>query len=303
MMKIPVKVLVIAFCGIYVFLHISALSTIMKYILFKHPRVYESQKKLLKSVRFSEFQSNTTRKDRYHWTEKEQSDNMLSKFAPALNETEYMWFLDIIQKFKATCESYNITYMIVGGSVLGAYRYHGFVPWDEDFDVQVNLPQNESLNKALLSVTGYGLYTNAHFQWKFYNVNQGKRTRYKWNWPLIDIFFFDVNKTHIYDVTHGKRKDVYLRSELLPLQSGLFENLILPVPYNITAYLWKRYPMEDPCKSHWWDHKKQKRATPVRIPCAYLLNVYAFVHRFKSGSISYEDLRLGNKTLYRLETA
>ena len=304
-MKTSVKFLIVVFCGlsVYAFLFVTTLS-ITKQHFQNMGSWIEREFRTLKtprSVRLPDFRLNVTRKDRYNWTNNELSDNKLRKFAPALNETEYVWFLDVIQTFNTRCETFNITYMLLGGSLLGAYRYHGFIPWDEDFDVQVNVSQKASLKKILLAVPGYGLYTNAHFQWKFYKISQGIQTRYKWNWPFVDIFFFDVNRTHVYDVTRGKPKDIYLRSEILPLKYGLFENLILPVPYNMSAYLWKRYPMEDPCKSHWWNHKRQQSATPVRVPCAKLLNVYAIVHRFELGNIAYEDLSLGNKTLYRLQ--
>ena len=92
---------------------------------------------------------NIKREDKYNWSF---SDNLttLTPFAPALNITEYNWYLDLIGVIKSTCERFNITYTLEGGSVLGAYRYHGFVPWDDDFDVKVNV----SLEKGFEECTG-----------------------------------------------------------------------------------------------------------------------------------------------------
>lgn len=42
---------------------------------------------------------------------------------------------DILREFIGICEKLELTYFLVCGSALGAVKYGGFIPWDDDIDV------------------------------------------------------------------------------------------------------------------------------------------------------------------------
>lgn len=45
--------------------------------------------------------------------------------------------LYIYKVFAEICEKHDLRYFVAFGSLLGAIRHHGFIPWDDDFDVMM----------------------------------------------------------------------------------------------------------------------------------------------------------------------
>ncbi|MBO7413073.1 MAG: LicD family protein [Fibrobacter sp.] len=61
--------------------------------------------------------------------------------------------LSLLKLFQQICKDNNITYYALGGTLLGAIRHKGFIPWDDDIDVGIPRPDYERLCRIFESGT------------------------------------------------------------------------------------------------------------------------------------------------------
>ena len=63
----------------------------------------------------------------------------------------HTYVLQIAKEFHNICLANDITYYMLGGSMLGAVRHKGFIPWDDDMDFGVLRKDFEKLKNLLQS--------------------------------------------------------------------------------------------------------------------------------------------------------
>lgn len=70
-----------------------------------------------------------------------------------------MVLLDIMQDVHDFCVKNDIKYSLSGGTLLGAERHGGFIPWDDDADLQMARPEYDRFIRTYKSEKGYKLFS------------------------------------------------------------------------------------------------------------------------------------------------
>ena len=53
--------------------------------------------------------------------------------------------MDILQAVDSVCSEHNLRYYLWAGSMIGAIRHKGFIPWDDDLDIAMPRPDYDKL--------------------------------------------------------------------------------------------------------------------------------------------------------------
>lgn len=193
--------------------------------------------------------------------------------------------LELLLYFKQFCEKHNLTFYLYGGTLLGAIRHKGYIPWDDDIDVCMPRKDYDTFLSLFKSDSAY--YVENHTSDPKYFLHFTKLMKYNTQYLeyttqnvgyrsgiFIDIFPINgypnkkfqvflyktiVNSLNFkglpsmpgYDQIHSKKRNAKKR-KILILLSKLFWFFITPSKANAMRDNFIRkhqYPKSDLCVS------------------------------------------------------
>ena len=171
--------------------------------------------------------------------------------------------LKILKLWNGFTEQNGIDYWACGGTLLGAVRHSGFIPWDNDIDVCIML---SDLNKVKIKLDGQDTLA-------YYECEIGLRVYIKGGgggggggvhdndnsveneFPFLDVFICDYCNRHTIKYCGFLSNkgaptwfinDLYpnehiYKHELYPLKKVAFENITISVPNNEINLLYRNF--------------------------------------------------------------
>ena len=103
--------------------------------------------------------------------------------------------LEMLVEIDAFCRAHNIKYMLAFGTLLGAIRHKGYIPWDDDVDISMPLEDMLRFKKEFKSdkLKYCDADTEKYYEWTFSRI--AKKSTY--------------NKTGLICKTYGINIDLY----------------------------------------------------------------------------------------------
>jgi hypothetical protein len=227
-------------------------------------------------------------------------------FRRSVTDDDEILMKRVLNTFDHAMSSANLTYFMMGGTLIGSYRHHGLIPWDDDVDLIANASEKHLVRLALENLgSDYGLYAPSDYAWKFFYTKVDTIPEKPFRWPYVDLFFFLENKTHIWHETPQFRSEItVLKNKVFPIVRRPFMGMFYPAPCNTHFVLQGHGDIMATCMASWYSHKfEQWRPiyTWSVVPCGQLSDRFPFVSHKKIASGWNETLIIGNQTLgYRL---
>ena len=236
--------------------------------------------------------------------------NKTRMFKSELKRSQRATLLTMLGAVTDALTASNVTFWMDLGTLLGSYRHHNIIPWDDDVDLVLPVSQKSRAHRTITALAPvYQLYVEKdpaesfELNWRVFPSNAsvpvtGKRFRF----PTIDMLFYAQNATHMWLEPHNLWWYlVWRRETVFPLHQRPFGMYWLPAPCNTLTYLISEYGSHvmDICKSPKKSHRRDVQLHEISVPCQMLRRI-PLVSRKHNGTGSVtETLLRGEKIIHQ----
>ena len=113
--------------------------------------------------------------------------------------------LDLFKEFKRVCNKYGLRYFAAGGTMLGAARHQGFIPWDDDVDIQMYWEDFKAFERVAALEFKHPYYFQSFKTEPFFDISPAARIRNSattgcTKWELDNVRSLSYNRGIFIDI-------------------------------------------------------------------------------------------------------
>ena len=171
--------------------------------------------------------------------------------------------LDLLQKTADFCERNGLRYILCGGTLIGAVRHKGYIPWDDDIDIAMPRPDYDKFVKSFNQPGNYYQVVNPdlnpNYEYCFAKVYDSRTVLNELHYPgdtfgvYVDVFPADGVKDAaqirkimlLRKLLNTKRANYYHRTISKKIINTFGKLLLLPVSAHQIA-IW----MDNECRKY-----------------------------------------------------
>ena len=232
---------------------------------------------------------------------------VLDKFKPSMSPLEQQRIMYTMLSATQAFTAFNISYFVRGGTLLGYWRHHGRMPWDEDVDIMLDASKWELAKKVLSCLPNMQLNMGADYMWKLFHKDAELWTGETFiKFPYIDIFLYKADEGHVWPLTIWMKLVTMPAEWTFPTIKAAFEGWTINIPREPIKILERLFGrISTDCYSQIFLRRKRQmvaRKQWTHIPCSILRGIYPHIERRVESGVIVEDRMLGSRRLSSFNT-
>ena len=235
-------------------------------------------------------------------TQKQKSIPKAGYFQSTLTPKQKSILLNLAATLAEVCRGLQITYFMCGGTLLGSYRHHDIIPWDDDIDMFIDKSKINQVISATKSLDPIYKLVVSGPRYKLYSEQSSPISGYRWRWPFVDINLYAQNETHVWDASPDFRHHVYPKADIFPTHVRPLAYIELQAPRDSFAYLRATYDNIQ-CQGFNYSHRLERiqiLSGRQVVPCETFKETVPFVYRRPAKTGVRETLMFNGTIIHTL---
>lgn len=188
------------------------------------------------------------------------SEELKAKFNPEGSQLRkvQLRMVEILKEIDKICTKHNLSYWLCGGSLIGAMRHKGFIPWDDDIDIEMPIQDYKKFIEICKSELPDNLQIQSHKNDRYYffpyakvrdlhsHITEltGVDKFYKLKGAFVDVFPCKPINKPCYKISRFMQLNFLIRpAKYLPYK--LFHRFVLLPVYWLTTGIYRIFDMID----------------------------------------------------------